>query len=235
MSPFLAITFDQSIIFKPFAAMLLLTLPEKHTYPKTPVLTRAQQNAMALLNNKMRKDGNLPASEMAEWRAYRDQERAYAAELEQLKAAGKNKEPFRSSHWEEDNILAHVRFNDRTDAEGSKVLFIEELQSDWGQGFKKFKDKNTDDLEIALRQVDKQPIPAAPFVTDTKSWLSLGIKRMIAYAAENGYDKVAFVNGEQSADRYDLSKTIRRLEYKPAIKVSSMPRRPAVSTSNTSK
>ena len=197
---------------------LLLTLPEKHTYPKTPVLTRAQQNAMALLNNKMRKDGNLPASEMAEWRAYRDQERAYAAELEQLKAAGKNKEPFRSSHWEEDNILAHVRFNDRTDAEGSKVLFIEELQSDWGQGFKKFKDKNTDDLEIALRQVDKQPIPAAPFVTDTKSWLSLGIKRMIAYAAENGYDKVAFVNGEQSADRYDLSKTIRRLEYKPDSK-----------------
>src|SRR5574340_790220 len=36
---------------------------------------------------------------------------------------------FRSSHWDESNILAHIRFNSRTDAEGRKVLFIEEIQS----------------------------------------------------------------------------------------------------------
>lgn len=39
---------------------------------------------------------------------------------------------FRSSHWEEDiNVLAHVRINDRTTPDGKKVLFIEEIQSDW--------------------------------------------------------------------------------------------------------
>lgn len=40
---------------------------------------------------------------------------------------------FISNHWSEPNILAHVRMNTRLDAEGKKVLFIEELQSDWGE------------------------------------------------------------------------------------------------------
>lgn len=41
--------------------------------------------------------------------------------------------PFSSSHYEEPNILVHLRMNTRTAADGSKVLFLEEVQSDWGQ------------------------------------------------------------------------------------------------------
>ncbi len=37
------------------------------------------------------------------------------------------------------NVLAHIRLNDRTDADGKKVLFVEELQSDFGQDTKKQK------------------------------------------------------------------------------------------------
>jgi len=44
---------------------------------------------------------------------------------------------YRSSHWDQPNVLAHIRVNDRTDADGKKVLFVEEIQSDWGQGGKK--------------------------------------------------------------------------------------------------
>ena len=40
---------------------------------------------------------------------------------------------YSSSHWDEANVLAHVRFNDRTTPDGQKVLFIEEIQSDWHQ------------------------------------------------------------------------------------------------------
>ncbi len=36
-------------------------------------------------------------------------------------------------HWSEPNVLAHVRFDDRVDADGKRVLFIEEIQSDWHQ------------------------------------------------------------------------------------------------------
>ncbi len=40
---------------------------------------------------------------------------------------------FRSSHFDEPNILAHVRMNERTDADGKRVLHLEEVQSDWHQ------------------------------------------------------------------------------------------------------
>jgi hypothetical protein len=44
---------------------------------------------------------------------------------------------FKSSHYDEPNILVHLRMNTRTDANGNKVLFLEEVQSDWGQKGKK--------------------------------------------------------------------------------------------------
>jgi hypothetical protein len=54
---------------------------------------------------------------------------------------------FLSRHYDEPNILVHLRMNTRTDANGNKVLFIEEIQSDWGQegkkeGFISTRDKN---------------------------------------------------------------------------------------------
>jgi hypothetical protein len=44
---------------------------------------------------------------------------------------------YRSSHFDEYNILVHVRSDIRTDANGNKIYFIEEVQSDWGQEGKK--------------------------------------------------------------------------------------------------
>ena len=38
-----------------------------------------------------------------------------------------------SPHWEQDDTLAHTRLQDFVDAEGKKVLFVEEVQSDWHQ------------------------------------------------------------------------------------------------------
>ena len=40
---------------------------------------------------------------------------------------------YTSSHFNEPNILAHMRVNDRVDADGKKMLLIEEIQSDWHQ------------------------------------------------------------------------------------------------------
>jgi hypothetical protein len=45
---------------------------------------------------------------------------------------------FKSPHFDEKNILAHIRFNERTDAgAGKRTLFIEEIQSDWHQDGRK--------------------------------------------------------------------------------------------------
>jgi hypothetical protein len=40
---------------------------------------------------------------------------------------------FRSSHWPDPNVLAHLRLSDRTGPNGEKILHVEEIQSDWGQ------------------------------------------------------------------------------------------------------
>ena len=40
---------------------------------------------------------------------------------------------FRTPHFDEPNVLAHMRLNDRTGPDGEKILFIEEIQSDWHQ------------------------------------------------------------------------------------------------------
>lgn len=44
---------------------------------------------------------------------------------------------YRSPHFDQPNVLAHVRFNERTDVDGKRVLFIEEIQSDWHQAGRK--------------------------------------------------------------------------------------------------
>jgi hypothetical protein len=190
-------------------------------------------------------------------------QRIFAVQAERKQLLGNG---YRSSHWDEPNVLAHIRINDRTDADGKRVLFVEEVQSDWGQDGKKkgfqpsdaqvkanaekelelrkrvmelrkqgFKtpDDGTPASEVDPKFLEVQSLlaqqeelrkqdsfyrglpPSAPFVTKTEGWLNLALKRIAMMAVEGGYNKVAFVNGQQSADRYDLSKQIESIGYDP--------------------
>jgi hypothetical protein len=55
----------------------------------------------------------------------------------EIKILGPKKDPrfgpYTSSHFDEENIIAHVRHNDRIGPDGEKILFLEEIQSDWHQ------------------------------------------------------------------------------------------------------
>ena len=62
-------------------------------------------------------------------------------------------------------------------------------------------------------------IPDAPF---DKNWHELAMKRMLRYAAENGYDVIAWTKGEQQAERYNLAKAVQGIEAwdrKPSSKI----------------
>jgi len=257
-------------------------------------------------------------------------------------------------HWEQSNVLAHTRLNDRVDTDGKRVLFVEEVQSDWGQKGKKegfvvslpplkelpndvvvtkkynatideveyikaeftrinriitnlfdaadfnpekrkkynaivdgekgdrfldlshkFTDFNsynridrvlntvphseflewrelireivptafeTDPYESrqiwvaiqsnarigtgetkeeakkealdVINENRKFPdgIASAPFVTKTEGWVNLALKRIMIMAAEEGYDSVAFSNGKQNADRYNLANHVESIQ-----------------------
>lgn len=62
-----------------------------------------------------------------------DQVKFYAEKYKNEQALEANAEAFRSSHFDEPDVLAHTRLTDRTDADGKRVLFVEEIQSDWHQ------------------------------------------------------------------------------------------------------
>lgn len=188
-------------------------------------------------------------------RAFRFNGVEYATEQEARAAeVAARKSEFKSNHWDQPNVLAHLRVNDREDADGNRVLFVEEIQSDWGQEGKKkgfaskavsaekagpvktipgngLRDREEQPWRVTMQDgsveeralpvgvdpmrgaADKDGPPIAPFVTKTEGWLNLALKRAITMAVEGGYDKIAFANGQQNADRYDLSKQISRVEF----------------------
>lgn len=193
---------------------------------------------------------------------------------------------FKSGHWEEPNILAHIRFDDRTGPNGEKVLHIAEVQSDWHQKGRKYgytdpeaaakASKEAVDTKAAVDQIEaekeqtlkewkdlreqrdkldwrdptRKPLEVAAndafnrwhivsqkwgpaFDAYTKArdsarsltssnrvpnaplkagWHELAMKRMLRYAAENGYDRVSWDTGKTNADRYNLTKYIKKLE-----------------------
>jgi len=151
----------------------------------------------------------------------------YREVLLRLRNTGAN---FRGSHYIQPNVLAHVRLNDRTDADGKRVLFVEEIQSDWHQqgrkkgytegnkkGFIEFSNENPDlsgdDLAKAWSEYSDlflKGVPDAPF---KKSWHEMAFRRVVQMAAQQGYDRVAWTTGEQQAERYNLSKQVSLIDY----------------------
>jgi len=92
---------------------------------------------------------------------------------------------YRSSHWENDpNVIVHLRMKDRDEG---KTLHLEELQSDWGQDY---------------RKSEAEP---APYITSTNSWTDLGLKRALIEAAKGGHERLTWTPGLHQAKRYNLS------------------------------
>jgi hypothetical protein len=195
---------------------------------------------------------------------------------------------YQSPHWREPNVLAHVRFDTRTNAKGEKILLMEEIQSDWHEAGRKKGYQNAESVQLrreadaalnarekaskrlmpllraadyfgfdygnqaakAIAQhadwkerwdiagvpdlaeagdayrdaVEKQaaaeraagqaadrPVPA-PF---SKTWHELAFRRMLRWAAENGYDRLAWTTGAQQAARYDLAKRVSKIAWRP--------------------
>jgi len=97
------------------------------------------------------------------------------------------------SHMNVKSEIAHVRFKSR-DLNGQKVLTVEEMQSDFATAVKKaqFTTPGFDDVKPTN-------ITDFPF---KNTWYELTTKRLIRYAADNGFDAVAIPKGSVSAKRY---------------------------------
>lgn len=108
----------------------LLTLPKK----EFPMWKKADSDELQALIAKDEKSlsGRGPKFTAADEARYNEL-RAQLKEHQNARDAHDKVNPeYKSSHWDEPNVLAHVRTNDR-DVGGKPSLHIEEIQSDWHQ------------------------------------------------------------------------------------------------------
>jgi len=177
-------------------------------------------------------------------------------------------EVYKDMHWKENNVLAHTRLNERKGKDGEKILFVEEIQSDWHNEGRKYGYVDEAKFEIERNQIqteinklakemanyrvsqnldpsphsghhkyllDNHPnhpeytklnnahelaekkysevgnksVPDAPL---KNSWHELVLKRILGIAANGKFDKVAWINGGESAKRYDLSHHVEKID-----------------------
>jgi hypothetical protein len=247
--------------------LMLPTQTDKQRFARVASIDKQRdeiQSKIDLLYNQ-RKD------ETKEYKDLVDENERLLQERNKI-AYNREDKTYRSGHWDEANILAHLRLNERTLPNGERVLFIEEVQSDWAQegkkkGFgdrgkitesdieiisdeKRYYDselegyehrvefrvkgfdgtdrvsyndgnpneKNITDLKKRLvfdynkELLGEDRTPDMPY-KKTDQWVGMAMRRAMQMAAQEGFDRVAWVTGEQSAERYDLSKQVDDINY----------------------
>ena len=188
-------------------------------------LEEAKENMNAYYQNhpKTKTTGNQKVLVIDEIQSKRHQDarekgyitKEYQQELERLTKA------YRKTQRELDDFEKHMI--DKYDAfEEVKTLTTEETERRLRNMMTEAELEEYDNLLQANEQASMEKskfvlangdlsrkVPEAPF---EKNWHELAMKRMLRYAAENGYDKIAWTTGEQQAERYSLSKAFNSIE-----------------------
>src|SRR3989344_3598156 len=112
---------------------------------------------------------------------------------------------FKSSHWNEPNVISHLRMNERT-YQGKKVAFMEELQSDWARLARQSKDF---ELETGLKTKTLQT-PLHPLL---KNWQEPTVKRALQEAVDSKAEYFSWISGEQTSARYNLATQVENVEW----------------------
>jgi hypothetical protein len=86
------------------------------------------------------------------------------------------------------NPIVRIRFNER-EVDGKRILFVEEIQGP--------SPTNQAKMPEALQ----------------KRIYDIGVKRVLAYAKENGFDGVSWTSGKMQADRYNLAKVVDSIDW----------------------
>jgi len=131
---------------------ILLTLPFKEpAMPKGYQVTPMQYD-----DGTIKYFAETPTSRSQGFRTQEEAQEQLLKTANNLKGFRENLESYKSSHFNEPNILAHMRVNDRIDAEGKKMLLIEEVQSDWHQAGRKGGYRVDAELDKKLAELTQQ-------------------------------------------------------------------------------
>jgi hypothetical protein len=228
---------------------------------KTPSKKQKLEEEIREVRHSMENPGNDP-------RELREMQKEIDRLENEYKYAEEN--AYEGSHWDEPNVIAHMRLQDRVDSEGNKILYVDEMQSDWHQEGRRTGYKNPENVKKAdalrpqkqklqqefdllakkmldydmqftetnglqkasqdeinkllkndpgymelgnkrtqlsrdLTDLTKQitsltsGVPKGPF---SDNWHKLALKRVMKYAADNGYTRVGFSKAQPQVNRW---------------------------------
>jgi len=176
---------------------VLLTMPEKTRY------------------------GTLNKTKNGEWEVTTPDGDKYVHENEidarrQLKNIETNNKEigFKSSHWDEANVVAHMRTSERTDTKERKILLVDEMQSDIAKRIRDIEALIAKGIATESDIKELENLKAITPFKKTGQWVNLALRRIMRYAAENGFDGIAWTPGNIQAERYDLSKQVDTIFHK---------------------
>lgn len=122
------------------------------------------------------------------------------------------------------DMIAHVRFDERVDDQGRKGALIQEVQDDLDNKIRALQTQLTKYEQQHAAAEDDSPVQ--DHIAQTKAEITrleallpfrggksneMILKRMLRYAAEQGYDFLALATGEQQANLYNLNQYVRRI------------------------
>lgn len=91
-----------------------------------------------------------------------------------------------------------------------ELLITPEERDRYKQLDNRVKDRKTMlDIYRQAYHLDMLSVPDAPF---EKNWHELAMKRMLRYAIDNGFDRIAWTTGTQQAERYNIAQAIEGVE-----------------------
>ncbi len=151
---------------------------------------------------------------------------------------------YKSSHWDEPNVIAHVRANERV-VDGEKHFFLEEIQSDWARdGRSKGFAGSQAEIDALVKKSDelvtKYPVSnrtrnqqaeidiigdqinkltdaqdrGVPNNPLLKDWQVTAVKRALIEADKSGADRFTWINGAQTSERYKLSTHVEDVAWR---------------------
>ena len=142
-------------------------------YPSRTDATTALQRHAAMLYPKLSTRGNWSQHRLTGGARYRE----WLVTLPWY-ATG-----YISPHFPQRNVLLHVRSDVREGLDGERVLFLQEIQSDWAQ-------------QARWRPAS---VPTPPWRDE---WPALALKLMLLHAIAQGFDALAWTTGDEQVQRW---------------------------------
>ena len=153
-------------------------------------------------NNKVVVDGKeIDLNIKKEYDAYNNKLKQLDEEIKDL-----NKESVKLE--EENGIYSKQIDNLNKDKEFDDSEYIFAIKNSELTFDKNEYDKITKEFAELENKIKIASINKAPFVTKTNDWAKLGLKVALKNAIKSGASKIAWTNGEQQNERYDLSKQV---------------------------